>query len=152
MAATKKLEDMTDEEYLDHQVKEWSQYRANDRIYVHGVLAFNAGDPVPAGHVGRVEAPLDELGGRLGRSVAGTAHAHDATVDRDLEPSRLELSQRHPLRAGRVARLPFVRLAYVEEHRVPAAGACIRGVDFRNALSLPHAHEIASSAMFRSSL
>lgn len=54
MAATKKLEEMTPDEYADHQTREWSQYTANDRIYIDGVLAFNAGDAVPAGHVGRV--------------------------------------------------------------------------------------------------
>jgi hypothetical protein len=51
MAATKKLEEMTPEEYREYQEAEWGQYVATQPIFVDGVRAFNAGDPVPAGHV-----------------------------------------------------------------------------------------------------
>jgi hypothetical protein len=51
MAATKKLEEMTLDEYQAAQEAEWGQYVATQPIFVDGVRAFNTGDPVPAGHV-----------------------------------------------------------------------------------------------------
>jgi len=51
MAAVKKLEEMTLEEFKAHQAAEWGQYVATGPIFIDGVRAFNEGDPVPAGHV-----------------------------------------------------------------------------------------------------
>jgi len=51
MAATKKLEDMSLEEFQAHQAAVWGKYVAKDTIFVHGARAFNAGDPVPISHV-----------------------------------------------------------------------------------------------------
>lgn len=63
MATTKKaLEDMTLEEFKAAQSHEWGQYIAKAPINLDNVRAFNAGDPVPAGHVssGIVAADLVE--------------------------------------------------------------------------------------------
>jgi len=49
--ATKKLEDMSLEEYQRQQVADWGHYRAKEPIFVHGARAFNPGDPVPTSHV-----------------------------------------------------------------------------------------------------
>ena len=51
MAATKKLEEMSPEEYRQAQVDEWNTYAASAPIYIDGALAFKEGDRVPAGHV-----------------------------------------------------------------------------------------------------
>jgi hypothetical protein len=44
---------LTLEEYQAAQEAEWGQYVATQPIFIDGVRAFNAGDPVPAGHVKR---------------------------------------------------------------------------------------------------
>ncbi len=38
-------------ERLEAQAKEYGEYIARERILIGGVPAFNAGDPVPVGHV-----------------------------------------------------------------------------------------------------
>lgn len=43
------------------QAKEYGQYVATEQIYVDGALAFNPGDPVPAGHVKRYEMTKHKL-------------------------------------------------------------------------------------------
>lgn len=55
-------------------------------------------------------------------------------------------------RTGRVPGLPFVGLAHVEQHGVFAPGARVDDVDLLDPLSLPHAHEMASSATVRNNL
>lgn len=46
--------------YAEAQRKEWSKYVAAERIFIDGALAFNEGDPVPAGHVDRDNPPVDK--------------------------------------------------------------------------------------------
>jgi hypothetical protein len=41
----------TIDEYLEAQRAEWGRYVAKEPIFVDGVRAFNAGDPVPVSHV-----------------------------------------------------------------------------------------------------
>lgn len=40
-------------ERLDAQAREYGEFIAVERILIDGVTAFNAGDPVPKGHVER---------------------------------------------------------------------------------------------------
>jgi hypothetical protein len=45
---------------LAEQQREWGKYVAVERIFIDGALAFNAGDPVPAQHVDRADAPVNK--------------------------------------------------------------------------------------------
>lgn len=54
------MADETLEEFEARRAKEWSKYVAVDRIVIGGALAFNPGDPVPAGHVDRDDAPVSK--------------------------------------------------------------------------------------------
>lgn len=51
MAATKKLEDLSLEEYQAAQADDWGQYVAAEPIYIGGALAFAPGHAVPASHL-----------------------------------------------------------------------------------------------------
>lgn len=48
------------DQYAESVRKEWSKYVATERIFIGGALAFNEGDPVPAGHVDREDAPVSK--------------------------------------------------------------------------------------------
>lgn len=48
------------DQYAESVKREWSKYVATERIFIGGALAFNVGDPVPAGHVDRENAPVDK--------------------------------------------------------------------------------------------
>lgn len=52
------MTETTLEGYSDEQRREYGKYVAVERIYIGGALAFNPGDPVPASHVDREDAPV----------------------------------------------------------------------------------------------
>lgn len=54
------MSEPTLEDYEAKQKAEWSKYTAKGRIVIDGAVAFNDGDPVPAGHVDRKDAPVDK--------------------------------------------------------------------------------------------
>lgn len=52
---------VTGEEHRAAQVAEYGKYRANQVIYIDGVRAFNAGDPVPVSHIDREVVSKDQV-------------------------------------------------------------------------------------------
>lgn len=48
------------DQYSDAQKREWSKYVATEPIYIGGALAFLPGNPVPASHVDREDAPVSK--------------------------------------------------------------------------------------------
>lgn len=49
------------EAYAKAQEAEYGAYVANQPISLHGIRAFNTGDPVPAGHVARGVVERDQV-------------------------------------------------------------------------------------------
>ena len=49
------------DDYRKAQEAEYGQYTASEAIYIDGARAFNAGDPVPAGHVTRGVVAADQV-------------------------------------------------------------------------------------------
>lgn len=52
---------LTLEEYRAQQTQEWGVYVATAPIFIRGVRAFNAGDPVPESHVTGGLVPEDRV-------------------------------------------------------------------------------------------
>lgn len=57
------------------QEAEWGEYLATETIFINGVRAFNAGDPVPKSHVtsGVVDkSSVAKVGTKAAEAVTGT--------------------------------------------------------------------------------
>ena len=60
------------DQYAEAVRREWSKYVATEQIFIGGALAFNDGDPVPAGHVDREDAPVRKDQVKPAKAAAAT--------------------------------------------------------------------------------